>query len=64
MELPGIQFIVNPDGKKTAVVIDLAQHAETWEDFYDGLVAESRRDEPTVSLEEVQKEMNLDLSDA
>lgn len=60
MELEGIQFIVNSQGEKTAVVIDLIEHSQTWEDFYDGLIAESRRGEPSVSLEELRANLGLD----
>jgi hypothetical protein len=60
MELEGIQFIVNAQGEKTAVVIDLIEHSQTWEDYYDGLIAESRRGEPSVSLEELRANLGLD----
>src|SRR5712671_5840888 len=32
--IPGIQFLVDEDGEKTAVVIDLRKNSELWEDFY------------------------------
>ena len=60
MELEGIQFIVNAQGEKTAVVIDLIEHSQTWEDYYDGLIAESRRGEPSVSLDELRANLGLD----
>ncbi len=60
MELEGIQFIVNSQGEKTAVVIDLIEHSQTWEDYYDGLIAESRRGEPSVSIEELRANLGLD----
>lgn len=53
----GIQFVVDEAGKRTAVVIDLAEHGELWEDFYDILVAEERAEEPRATLAEVQREL-------
>lgn len=57
--MKGIQFVVDEHGRKTAVLIDLAEWGELWEDFYDGLVAESRRSEPTISLDELEARLNL-----
>lgn len=45
----GIQFLVDDLGNRTAVVLDLAEWGELWEDFYDVLVTESRKGEKTVS---------------
>ena len=48
--MTGIQFVTDHKGRKTAVLIDLKKHRELWEDFWDGLVSESRRKEkPTRS---------------
>jgi hypothetical protein len=51
----GIEYLVDDMGSRKAVVIDLAEHEELWEDFYDALLTEQRRDEPRESLEEVKK---------
>lgn len=53
--LEGIQFVTNAAGEKTAVLIDLKQYGELWEDFYDALIAHQRADEPRESLESVRK---------
>lgn len=55
--LPGIDFVLDGSGRKQAVVIDLDLHGELWEDVYDQPVAEQRRDEPRVSLEEVRAQL-------
>lgn len=60
MDLDGIQFVVNNRGEKTAVVIDLARYGEVWEDMYDVITAEARRNEPRESLEEVKQAWGLD----
>jgi len=50
--MTGIQFVTDEKGRKTAVLIDLKKHGQVWEDFYDGLIAEARRNEKDVSYEE------------
>ena len=47
----GIQFLVDESGQRTAVVLSLEEWGELWEDIYDVLVSESRKDEPTVDWE-------------
>lgn len=37
--MKGVQFIVDGNGKKTGVLIDLKRHGRLWEDFYDGMLA-------------------------
>ncbi|GEM_PF-412604 len=54
--IKGIQFVVDDTGEKTAVIIDLAEWGEVWEDFYDVLVSKSRKDEPVISWEELKAE--------
>ncbi len=41
---------------KTAVIFNLEEWGEFWEDFYDILVSESRQGEPTVSWDELKAE--------
>ena len=41
--MEGIQFLTNERGKETAVLIDLKEYGELWEDFYDSLVAQDER---------------------
>lgn len=51
----GIRFVVDEHGDKTAVQIDLTEHGELWEDFYDALLVQARADEPRESLENVRR---------
>jgi len=51
----GINYVTNEEGKRIAVLIDLKKHGELWEDFYDGLTAKKRENEPRESLESVKK---------
>ena len=57
MSVKGIQFVVDEQGEKTAVLIDLKKHKEIWEDFYDSLIARLRADEPRESLEAVKQRL-------
>ncbi len=56
----GVQFVMDDAGNKTAVLIDLKQWGNLWEDIYDVLVSESRKGEPTVSWEELMAEMEAE----
>ena len=53
----GIKFVVDDVGKKKAVLIDLEEWGELWEDFYDVLISESRKHEPTVLWSDLKEEM-------
>ncbi len=53
--MQGINYVTNEEGKRIAVLIDLKKHGELWEDFYDGLTAKKRENEPRESLESVKK---------
>ena len=55
----GIDFVVDDKGTKKAVLIDLTENGELWEDFYDAALAEERQDEPRESLQEVEQRLAL-----
>jgi hypothetical protein len=48
----GIQFVTDDKGQRVAVQIDLKKHRALWEDFWDGLVSESRRKEKSIPYEQ------------
>jgi hypothetical protein len=52
--IPGVQFVVDQAGQKTAVLIDLRTHTKLWEDFYDLALAQQRRAEPRESLAQLK----------
>jgi hypothetical protein len=54
----GIQFLINENGEKTAVLLDLQEWGDLWEDFYDVLVARSREAEETVSWNDLESELD------
>jgi len=56
MPLQGIQYVTDSTGKRVAILISLEEWGEVWEDIYDVLVSESRRDEATVSWKTLKEE--------
>ncbi|MFZ5806488.1 MAG: hypothetical protein ACOY3I_04725 [Verrucomicrobiota bacterium] len=57
--MSGIDFVIDTRGSKKAVVIDLKKYGKIWEDFYDVLVAQSRKHEPRESLHLVGRHLGL-----
>ena len=55
MNMPGIEFLTDRNGRKKAVVIDLKKHKLLWEDLFDAYVAHQRRNEPRESLAQVKR---------
>jgi len=50
--MTGIQFVTDDKGRKVAVQIDLKRYGPMLQDFWDGLVSESRRNEKGKPYEE------------
>ena len=57
MTLKGIQFVSDGEGKRTAVLINLKRCGTVWEDFYDTLIADARKDESRVAWGDVKKRL-------
>ena len=53
----GVQFLVDDDGAKTAVLIDLRKNPDLWEDLYDAALARERAAEPRESLDAVKRRL-------
>jgi PHD/YefM family antitoxin component YafN of YafNO toxin-antitoxin module len=53
----GVQFVTDTDGRKVAVLLDLEEWGELWEDIYDNMLAEERADEPTESWDAVKERL-------
>ncbi len=62
-KLPGIDFVLDGDGRQQAVVIDLRTHGELWEDIYDQLVTEQRRNEPRIPFAEARAVLGSSLDE-
>ena len=54
------RFIVDESGNKTAVILPLEDYKELLEDIHDLTVIAERKDEPTISLEELKKRLKAD----
>jgi hypothetical protein len=53
----GIQFVTDDKGRKIAVQIDLKKYGAILENFWDGLISESRRKEKGIPFEKVRAEL-------
>jgi hypothetical protein len=57
--MKGIEWVVDEKGDRKAVLIDLSEHGELWEDIYDTLLAEERKREARETLAEVKKKLGV-----
>jgi hypothetical protein len=55
--MTGIQFVTDAKGRKLAVQIDLKRYGAVLEDFWDGLISESRRKEKGIPLEKIKADL-------
>jgi hypothetical protein len=53
----GIQFVTDDKGRKVAVQINLKRYGALLEDFWEGLISESRRKEKGIALEKIKAEL-------
>lgn len=51
------KYIVDEKGKKTYVVLSVEDYQELLEDLHDLAVIAERRDEPTITLEELKRRL-------
>ncbi|NOZ59952.1 MAG: type II toxin-antitoxin system Phd/YefM family antitoxin [Euryarchaeota archaeon] len=54
------RYIVDSRGQKMAVILPIEEYEELLEDLHDLAVIAERRDEPTVTLEELKKRLKKD----
>lgn len=57
--MSGVRYVVDESGERTAVLIDLREHGDLWEDFHDTWLAQQRESEPRESLESVREKLGL-----
>ena len=55
--MTGIQFVIDEKGRRVAVQIDLKRHGAKLEEFWDGLVSESRRKDKGIPFEKIKAEL-------
>jgi hypothetical protein len=54
------QYVTDTDGNKKAVILPIAEYEELLEDLQDSAIAAQRKDEPTISHEQLLAELNKD----
>ena len=54
------EYIVDEKGQKTAVIIPVEEYEELLEDIHDVAIIAERRDEPTITFEELKKKLEKD----
>lgn len=55
--MKGVQFVTDVEGNRVAVVLDLQEWGELWEDIYDNMLASERSKEPGITLDEFEEEL-------
>jgi hypothetical protein len=55
--MTGIQFVTDGKGRKVAIQIDLKKYGDKLQDFWDGVISESRRREKGIPLEKVKTDL-------
>jgi len=50
-------YVVDKKGQKTAVIIPVEEYEELLEDIHDVAIIAERRDEPTITFEELKKKL-------
>jgi len=55
--MTGIQFVTDEKGRRVAVQIDLKRHGGKLEEFWDGLISESRRNHKGIPFEQIKAEL-------
>ena len=54
------QFIVDESGIKRAIILPMEYYEELLEDIHDLAVIAERKDEPTISFEDLKKRLKAD----
>ena len=57
VRISNLKYIVDSSGERVAVVLPIDEYNELLEDLHDLAVIAERRDEPTVSFEEVKERL-------
>lgn len=55
-----VQYVTNQTGEKTAVILPIAEFQELMEDIEDLAAVAERREEPTISHEDLMVELKRD----
>jgi hypothetical protein len=60
MVVRGVQFVTDTEGRKVAVLLDLEEWGELWEDIYDNILADECAGEPSRPLDEFEDELRAE----
>lgn len=60
MSVPQPRYLVNKKGRKTAVVIPIKRYEQLMEDLHALAVVAERRDEETISYEQMRRRLKRD----
>ncbi|RLD21722.1 MAG: hypothetical protein DRI69_03240 [Bacteroidetes bacterium] len=55
LDMEGIVYLTDDENNRKYVQIDLEKYGEMWSEFYDILIAESRKNDKKIPLEEVKR---------
>lgn len=58
--MKGINFVTDDNNHKIAVQIDLNLYGDLWEDFYDRILIEQRKNEDSIPLDDFMDELVAD----
>ena len=59
-QMTKVQYLVNEKGKKTAVVLPIKEYEALQEDLHDLAIIAERKDEPTISFDELKQRLQKD----
>ncbi len=54
------KYIVDENGQKTDIILPINEYEELIEDLHDLAVIAERKDEPTISLDELKRKLQAD----
>ncbi len=60
MERPPLQYITDESGEKKSVILPVETYKEMLHDIQDLVAVAERREEPTMSLDELKKNLKAD----
>ncbi len=55
-----VQYVVDEKGDRTAVIVLIGEYEELIEDLHDLAIVAERREEPTISIDELKKKLTKD----
>ena len=56
----GVQYVTDEQGQRVAVLLDLKEWGELWEDVYDTIVAMERKGEASMAVAEFEAELRAE----